>query len=536
MSTPQPVVELTEEEKLIASDPEAKFTEERILHLLTRERKCVLLTGRAGTGKSTMISSVVAKLGRYLVAENKEWLTIEVTAMTGLAAFSIPSCVGKTVHSCLGIQVNTTRDTMDKYLTLMARTAIKKIGFLIIDEVSMLSASLLTEIDAFLRGVKNYDKFMGGIPTLFSGDFMQLPPVEKDQKQMLAFQAGVFQKNVENVAYLTKSHRQGNEATFVGILQQVRIAHLDDNVCSALQERDVSRHREFLANSKIKPTVLYSTNRLVDAENEAELRKLEGEEVVYESRHFIRKRKDKYTFIYSELEETSPEKERVATLFDDGSLIPRTLRLRVGAQVMYLTNKKSSRLMNGSRGVVVGFAENTKMPIVQFIEIQDPIELAPEHAPKEKGDGKYRTCYTRKQIPLKLAWALTIHKSQGLTLDRAIVHFTDAFAPSAIYVALSRLKSIDGLFVVGFDRRKIKTDQRALAFYAKFDPEIAAHCQQRGISLEYPIYTGAPYEAKDKRRGRSETETREETEEATSNGFGGRKRKWSGNKGKSKKI
>jgi len=491
-------------EELIANSPESKAAEEKILNYLIRHRKSVLLSGRAGTGKTTLIASVIAKLRKHLEAEGKEWLRVEATALTGLAGSLIP-CIGggSTVHSSLGIKIYKTRDEMEDNLSASARGALKKIGFLIIDEVSMLSASMITEIDAYLRSIKDYDAFMGGIPTLFSGDFMQLPPISKEEeKEMYAFQADVFLQNVlPHTVYLTTTHRQQDGGDFVRVLQNVRLCRMDKWTCDQLLARDISKHKETIEKSKVKPTKLYSTNRNVDRENELELEKLPGAEVVFTATHHLGElsKREKNVVLWEKVEDGSQECTKIKTEFDKTTLIPDVLKLKVGAQVIHLKNCPASGLRNGSRGVVTEFSKDG-FPIIEFVGFP-PIELRPTMTDRSNSapgsrDKKYRG---RKQIPIKLAWALTIHKSQGMTLDMAIVYFPDAFTAAQIYVALSRLKTIEGLFIIGFDPRKVITDNRVLSFYAKFDPEIADICKERGIE-GYPTFVGAPYVRKPGRK------------------------------------
>jgi ATP-dependent DNA helicase PIF1 len=507
--------------RLIASSPESKAAEDMILNLMIGQKKSVLLTGRAGTGKTTIIESVVGKLEAH-IESTKAHTHVNITALTGLAASGILCGRGETIHSCLGIGINSTRDKMIRYTGRGTKQELKRCGYLIIDEISMMSAELLTEIDAFLRRIRETDLFMGGIPTLFSGDFMQLPPINRDGEALFIFQAKVFRDHViPNTVYLSTPHRQADGGEFVKLLQNVRMNCMDAQACKLLEARAIERHAETLEKSNIKPTRLYSTNRNVDKENDDELAKLQGVESVFAATHLIGTKTDKsrngkkiikYDRIIGKEELSS-----AAKFFDDTTLILNVLRLKVGAQVMHVINARGSTLRNGHRGVVTGFSEKTGFPIIQFAG-HSPRELAPTLVERKCKSGGNKKYYAILQIPVKLAWALTIHKSQGMTLDSAIVFFPDAFAPAQIYVALSRLRTIDGLYVIGFDPRKIKTDKRALKFYSSLDPEIAEMCKGKQVE-EYEVY-----EWNGMRRSRAEIEPRERTSEYFATGIGGTKR------------
>lgn len=477
---------------LIASDPDSLAAEERILDLFMRQRKSILLTGKAGTGKTTLIASIVYKLKKQLAMEHKECVSVEVTALTGLAGMMIPGGIGRTMHSALGLKINKTRKDMIDSVTWKKRKEISKIGYLIIDEVSMLSAELLTEIDAFLRVVRKRDYFMGGIPTLFSGDFLQLPPVSKDTKEMFAFQANVFVQNVlPNTVYLSTTRRQ-SEGDFLKILNEVRIGLCSPESCAVLHTRNIELYKDEIEKSAVKPTRLYSINKNVDVENSRELEKLPGEKRVYTAVHCSGKQDPKSKIVkYTELAPTSQsEIEEVSKFFDSNTLVPKTLELKVGAQVMYLRSNPMSPLRNGSRGVVVRFDMKCGgMPVVDFIGVGEVL-LIPEDIDRVTGDPGSPKYYSRRQIPIKLAWALTIHKSQGMTLDTVIVFFPDSFCPAQIYVALSRVKTLAGLYIVRFDPKKIVADKVVLAFYACLDEDVKQSCVERKISLEYMIFEG----------------------------------------------
>lgn len=489
--------------QLIASDPVAKVAEDRILELLIHQRKSLLLTGKAGTGKTTLIASVVDKLQKHLAQENKQWLSVKVTALTGLAGMLIPGGIGTTMHSCLGIQFNKTRDNMEKFLKFPKRKIIANIGYLIIDEVSMLSAELLTEIDAFLRIVRKRDFFMGGIPTLFSGDFLQLSPVNKDMKEMYIFQARVFERFVlPNTVYLSTSRRQ-SETEFLNMLNELRLGQCGAESRALLKSRDVNLHRRELDDSPVKPTRLYSTNKLADAENTRELAKLPGEKRVFMATHCAGKENKKTGALsFTEISPTERnELSDISKFFDENTLVPQTLELKVGAQVIYLRSDGHPNLKNGSRGVVTEFDEKTGLPIVDFVDVGKML-LGQEDNRRSSGEPGAMKHYSRRQIPLKLAWALTIHKSQGMTMDMVIVYFPDAFCPAQIYVAISRVKTLAGLYVVGFNPNKITADKTVLAFYSKLDPDVKKFCEEKKISLEYPIFDGDdPVVLKRKRTG-----------------------------------
>ena len=403
----------------------------------------VLLSGRAGTGKTTLIREIIDAIGE------KDDGIIGVCALTGIASLSIcPEAT--TLHSLFGIGFADTFEEMKKISTFKHRR-IKELKYVIIDEVSMMDGRFFEELDKYLKYVMNNNEFFGGIAVLFVGDFCQLPPVKDTLK---LFKSNLFLENVKHRIELTHVFRQ-DEAPFLKILTEFRFGKLSRETI------DVLKTRQWKGDSKIIPTTLYPTNDNVDALNQKELDKLKSDLVIFRAI-------DTENGVMMDMDNK---------IFDKVTLVPKELQLKIGAQVVHLKNTPGLR--NGSRGIVESFKDG--LPVVMF---DDGVSCVIESSKTEIIHNKGRRdeiVYCRKQIPLKLAWALSIHKSQGMTLDKVIVSFKRAFADSQMYVAISRVRTLGGLYIEDLNPRLVHTNDEVLLFYAQFDPETMAFCRENGI-------------------------------------------------------
>jgi ATP-dependent DNA helicase PIF1 len=302
---------------------------------------------------------------------------------------------------------------------------------LIVDEVSMLNIELFEKLDELGRMIRGRDQPFGGIQLLFSGDFLQLPAVKVDQ---LCFESPVWARCFKETIFLDEVIRQKDEV-FVRILNQVRLGQIDDEGKRILGARDIKYDK----TSGILPTLLYPLNNDVNRINSKYYGLLDGEEHEYCIKYKWAKgvqRRDSYI---------------------DQIRLPATLHLKQGAQVMYLVN--ANDLFNGSRGVVTGFVSG--MPIVLFKDGRAmPIG---EETLRIEADGQHVACYT--QVPLKLAWATSIHKSQGSTLDFVKVDLKKIFEYGQFYVALSRCSTLEGLYLRNINWALIKAHPTAVEFY-----------------------------------------------------------------------
>lgn len=370
------------------------------------------LTGAAGAGKSYV-------LREYMTYLKKHGVPYAVTASTGIASTHVG---GHTIHSWSGVGVREFLSERDIELLLEKQPLYKKwngVSVLIIDEISMLSAQFLDMVDTLARAIRQTDAPFGGVQVVFSGDFFQLPPVSKrgDASSLYAYHAESWKKAKPVICYITEQHRQGKDALSL-LLKEMRDNDITEYTYDTLRERS-----EAVAAGHI--TKLYTHNIDVDDINRKAFQEVEGDTKEYRMIH-------KGTAKYVES-------------LKNNCLADEILYLKIGAKVMCIKNDIEKRYVNGSIGVVVGFEEDNA-PIVELSSGKKVTVRSDSWRIEE--DGKVKAEIS--QIPLKLAWAITIHKSQGMTLDEAEIDLSKAFAPGMGYVALSRLRSIDGLYLKGF--------------------------------------------------------------------------------------
>ena len=386
----------------------------------------VLLTGPAGSGKTFVLNQFI----RLARAEGRQ---VSVTATTGLAATHLG---GTTIHAWSGIGVaDELPSGFADHISKGRREIIEKTDTLIIDEISMLHDYRLDMVDTACRLVrKQPDVPFGGIQVILSGDFFQLPPVNRGDGRAGGFVVyGDAWREIDPViCYLEEQHRQDD----VGLLE----------ILNALRAGDVRRHHaeRLLERTQVTPpddtiTELHTTNANVDSINQTRLDALDGDEVTYE-----------WT--------TTGAKNYVENL-QRSVLAPAALRLKPGALVMAVKNAADRKYANGSLGVVTDFDPNTNYPIVEF-RSGKTLTLLPETWELRDGDKK-RASVT--QIPLRLAWAITVHKSQGMTLDAARIDLRRAFVEGMGYVALSRVRNLENLYLAGINRMALQVSQDALA-------------------------------------------------------------------------
>ena len=413
------------------------------------DRKNVFITGSAGTGKSYLLKYLVEELKQQKNHLN-EPKRVGICAPTGVAAVIVG---GSTLHSFFGIGLGTgsVSNLLNKISkSSAAKKRIDETDVLIIDECSMLSSDLLEKLDLVTREIRSNGEFrespFGGMQIIAFGDFFQLPPVYKDggrgdrNWRPFCFDSQVWSDLglSENIIELKEVQRQENE-NFISLLNKVRVGKVQDSDIRELNSRCLVSDTNPLPIDGIVPTRLYVLNKDVDSENESRLAELNSEEVVCEAI-------DKWR-------ESMPLGTLAATkkkMKDGISMeMPDEVRLKVGAQVMLTRNKDlDKKLVNGSRGVVERFVddgEGFSVPIVRF-DCGIVTRISPVESVRYNTDGG-KGCLVRMQVPLKLAWAITIHKSQGSTLTRALLDISSAFEYGQCYVALSRVKCLEGLWL-----------------------------------------------------------------------------------------
>ncbi len=404
------------------------MTQREALNILKTGRN-VFLTGAAGSGKTYVLKQYI----EYLKEINA---VFGITASTGIAATHMG---GVTIHSWSGIGV---KDYLNKndVIEIAETSRIKKVvanaSVLIIDEISMLHHFRLDLIDLVLRQIKNLNEPFGGIQVVFCGDFFQLPPVHRsgEREAFFAYHSEAWKNLNLKVCYLSEQHRQ-NDDQFVSILNSIRNNNIDDGVYELLQDR-------FGKKPEFEATKLYTHNKNVDEENGFELSKIGGRSCEYEMLEKGRK-------------------SLVETL-KKSCLAPETLKLKVGAKVMFVKNNFEKGYVNGTLGTVIKCG-------VENIEVKtlsgNVIEVERESWALEE-DGRVRAEIS--QYPLRLAWAITIHKSQGMSLDAAQVDLSRSFERGMGYVALSRVRSLEGLYLSGMNNMALLVNEEVLDMDKKF--------------------------------------------------------------------
>jgi hypothetical protein len=384
--------------------------------------KNVFITGSAGTGKTYVLN-----LYKRYLKERRVYPTI--VAPTGIAASHLG---GKTIHSFFALGI---RESIDEgYVEFLLEkkylnSRFSKLKVLIIDEISMVSPELFASMDLILRGFKDSHAPFGGVQVVISGDFFQLPPISKVPKdKRFAWQSPVWKALALETCYLQKKFRQDDDK-LIQILDDIRSGTIS-NASNDLLE---SRYNKVLKIST--PTKLYTHNVDVNRINTEELNKLKGE-----SKYFVC--------------ETKGNEKNLEKIFKS-SLVLEQLELKKGAVVIFIKNNSEEGYVNGTTGIIQGFSPIDAMPIVITTEGKK-IKLDLEDWSLENDSAKIIA--TVSQVPLRLAWAITIHKSQGMTLDAAEIDLSKTFEVGQGYVALSRIKNIEGLRLMGLNPMALRVD------------------------------------------------------------------------------
>jgi ATP-dependent DNA helicase PIF1 len=406
------------------------------------EGKSIFLTGPGGTGKSFILET----LYREYRATGKQ---IAITAMTGCAAILLGSHA-KTLHSWAGIGLG--KAPVDELAKSIAYNKYKKKNWvhtdcLVIDEVSMLTPQLLETLDEIGRRIRRRPaEVFGGLQIVFVGDFFQLPPVSKDGILQYAFQSPIWYQTVQRSFELKTIHRQ-SEAEFHVILQEARNGTLSEESYAKLAARKGNTWKGQI----IRPTLLFTRNNDVNTINTSHIGKLKTDTVIFKAKTIAPPScsADDIAYKVQKLDKDAPYEAE--------------LELKVGAQVMLLTNMDpAERLVNGSRGVVKAFGPDG-YPLVMFKSAPYPIRIPP-HTWESDEDSK--CVVKREQIPLRLAYALTIHKAQGASLDSALVDIGKAtFEYGQAYVALSRVRNLGALYVYDIDPAAFRVHPAVKQFY-----------------------------------------------------------------------
>ncbi|MCE9643395.1 MAG: AAA family ATPase [Candidatus Andersenbacteria bacterium] len=392
----------------------------------------VFLTGEPGAGKTHTINEYVSYL-------KKSGVDVAITASTGIAATHIG---GMTIHSWSGIGIKSSLSKYDIDAIASREYIVKRMNrsrVLIIDEVSMLSAGMITMVDAVCKAVKNSEEPFGGLQIIFVGDFFQLPPVSRSaQASQFAYDSLAWQQANPIICYLAEQHRQ-DDAPFLELLSAIRSNTFDEFHVERLEARRVEAHA---APENIPK--LFSHNADVDKVNADILASIPGQA------------KDFHMY--------AKGAKNVVESLKKGCLSPEVLSLKVGATVMFTKNNPKEHFVNGTLGVVKEFSKTDGHPVVVTKEGKKVDVESMDWSVEENG----RVVASVTQLPLRLAWAITVHKSQGISLDSAVVDLRQVFEFGQGYVALSRVKRLSGLHLLGWNQRAFEVHPSVLEKDAEF--------------------------------------------------------------------
>lgn len=450
----------------VVPPPGLTAEQQRGWDLVMREHRNVFVSGRAGCGKSFLVHHLVRALRRQHTPS-----TVFVTATTGVAACNIH---GTTVHSFAGIGLG--REDAAQLLAAMRPPAIKRwcaATVWVIDEISMLNAALLEKLNTIAQTLRGNTAPMGGIRVIAVGDFFQLPPVPdrgtRTEEVQFAFESPVWKALFPSQCLidLRTQMRQKDDPMLERLLNNIRVGNVPADAEQVFAA--AGSGLEALRTQGLKPTKLFATKKQVAAVNRAELARLDGASVIL---HAI----------------DAGSRSGIAQLHKHGRFV-QTLELKVGAQVMLLYNLETKQgLVNGTLGTVVRFdgPAHSPIPVVLFHTRHGTREVIMKREVWEILSGDM-VIASRTQYPLRLAYALTIHKSQGMTLPAMVVDMHRIFSAGQAYVALSRGTSLATMGVHHFTPSAVHSDLRVLHFYhdaAKQREKYIADTNKRAVEGE----------------------------------------------------
>ncbi len=385
----------------------------------------VFLTGEPGAGKTYVLNQYID----WLLASD---VPVAITASTGIAATHVG---GMTIHSWSGIGA---KDVLDSYALDAIVTnekvvrRVKKARVLVIDEISMLDGRVLDMVETVCRTIHQKGEAFGGIQVILVGDFFQLPPIAgRGEMSRFAFESRAWDTAKFLTCYLTEQHRQEDEL-LLGLLNSIRKNDVDESHYTLLSEQTD------IAYPDIEPTKLFTHNSDVDAMNTSRLR-----ELTTQGRTFKMEAMGNKTLLVGLVK---------------NCLSPEVLELRIDAMVMCTKNNFEVGYVNGTLARVLRFDHEDGYPVIETSDGRE-IKMVPQNWTIQEND---KMLAQITQIPLRLAWAITVHKSQGMSLDAAEIDLRNAFTYGQGYVAISRVRSLAGMKVIGLNSQALLVDPRVV--------------------------------------------------------------------------
>lgn len=422
------------------------------------EGKNIFMTGPGGTGKSYIIKKI------YEDAIEKN-IKVKCTALTGVAALLL-NCDASTIHGWANIGL--CKANLSKILNIISTSKYRSYNWLntdllIIDEISMMSKKLFEILDKIGRYIRNCDKPFGGIQIIMSGDFFQLPPVEIENNYYFCFESDKFLDSFDSIYCLKTIYRQNGDTIYKNLLRNLRIGLITKKNLELLNSKVIKDKSIYDLPEEIIKIV--PTKKQSNEINDYYLSKIKSKVYKYK-RSFIEIKQDKLTIDNKKKFNLISENEKQLEMkyLQESTLTNEVTLLKKNAFVMCIANiSPEENIVNGTCGKIIDFSVEN-LPIVEFGQNEENkiIKTIGFHL----WNSETIPSIAFKQIPLILAWSVTIHKCQGLTLDRAIIDASNnIFEAGQLYVALSRVKSFDGLNLINFDINSLKINSNVIKFY-----------------------------------------------------------------------